>query len=153
MRTTILHPDAMDGWWDAAGAATPGILDELIEIEERVERETDAYADVLIAAAQLQARRQLLSTRCPHHLRDMLSCLRTGRPTGRGARTDQNTIREIRAAVRAGNPQQREMFLFDAGGVGARPRPPTRRGRPKKSDTREKVATTRKSEEEQGVLL
>lgn len=113
-----------------AEPATTGVVDLLIEDEDR----THEWADDLVAALELIVRRQVLRARCPADLRDMLECMRAGETTGRGARTEKNAIREIRAAVRLGRPRQLEMLRFDP--MDPTPRPPSAAGRPRGSKTR-----------------
>ncbi len=139
----MIRPDGMRGGWDSIGVSTPGVLDMLLEFESR----HDDWADDLVNAIEAENRRQVLKDRCPPGQRDIVACLRAGQTTGRGARTEKNAIREIRAAVRSLGPRQREMF--DVGDVPPTPRPPTRRGRTK-SKTR---SNQKKIEKEQGVLV
>ena len=124
----------------------PSILDVLIASDEQ----ELGWADELWAAAELEARRQVLWARCPADLQDIIVCLRTGAPTGRGQRTHKNVVREVRAAVRAPRPKQREMFAPNDQSAEPTPRSPTRRGRPKGSQTRVGLET---ETDGQGVLV
>ena len=106
--------------------------------------ETETWVEVLWDAIQKQNRRQVLLACCPPKLLDLAACLQAGIPTGRGQKTEKNALREIRAAARASAPRQRPLFLVSY--PTPTPRPPTKRGRPKGSKTRRTV-------EEQGVLV
>ena len=125
--STTIHPDRLAGEWDTTEASTPGVLNLLIELEVR----QDDWADDLVDALELAARRQVLRARCPADLRDLLECMRVGVATGRGARTEKNAVKTIRQFIAAGGPAQRELFPYAA--QPATPRPPTRRGRPRKT--------------------
>ncbi len=141
--STTIHPDRLAGEWDTTEASTPGVLDLLIELEVR----QDDWADDLVDALELEARRQVLRARCPADQRDIAACLRAGVGSGRGDKTEKNAIREIRAAVHSDGPRQRE--LITVGDTPPTPRPPTRRGRPKGSRTRRRATEGG----EQGDLL
>lgn len=105
---------------------TPSIVDLLQDIEDRQED----WADELLAAVELQARRQVARARCPIDLLDILDLRLAGQKTGRGAKTEQAALAAIADAVRSGGPRQGRLAL-DLGPAGSS-RPPTKRGRPRK---------------------
>ena len=145
-RRVIIHPDGMEGGWGGVEVkASPGVMDEILLLDEI----DDGWADELVAAIELEARRQVLRDRCPPALRDIVACLRAGTTSGRSPKTEHNAIREIRAAIRGAGPRQREMFST-AGTDDPQPRTPTPAGRPRLG----KPARVLETETDgQGVLL
>lgn len=140
----MVHPDGLPGGWESVvDGAHPSVLDEIIEREAR----EDAWADELTGAIEFDDRR-----RCARGaalrigVLDLYDLLAAGEVTGRCERTERDVAARIRRALAEGGPWQGHLPLPMPA---TRPRPPSRRGRPR--GTKRAVVTA--AAETQGMLI